>query len=58
MKALGGRLYRPDVAPAEVGEGEALGPEGDDGAAEPQPAPTLKLTLNNPLFEAVPPKNK
>jgi len=24
--------------------------------AEPQPAPTLKLTLNNPLFEAVPPK--
>jgi hypothetical protein len=48
MKAFNGRLYRPDVAPAEVGEGEAL-----STPAEPaNPVPTLKLRINNPLFES------
>jgi 3'-5' exoribonuclease len=54
IKALSGRLYRPDVAPAEVGEGEPL----DQDLSKAEAAPTLKLTLNNPLFESSPPKNK
>ncbi len=58
LKAFGGRLYRPDVAPAEAGEPEA------DAAPAPTPvatavaapgngstaAPATPLTINNPLF--------
>lgn len=40
MKAFGGRLYRPDPAPADAELGEELEPEAD-----------ARLTLNNPLFE-------
>jgi 3'-5' exoribonuclease len=50
MKAMNGRLYRPDVAPAEVTD--AVEPESTSAA------PTLKLALNNPMFESSPPKNK
>ncbi|HWP41153.1 MAG TPA: HD domain-containing protein [Tepidisphaeraceae bacterium] len=59
LKAFGGKLYRPDVAPAEVGEGRPL---ADSPAPTAAPAhspdqssatPTLKLEINNPLFESV-----
>ena len=51
MKAFGGKLYRPDVAPAVVSdEAEPTPPAPDtrgDGAA-----PTLgKMKITNPLFE-------
>jgi 3'-5' exoribonuclease len=58
MKALGGRLYRPDVAPAEAGEGVGL----DEPAQPPppvenkpadEPLPPLRLAITNPLFEVV-----
>ncbi len=59
IKALGGRLYRPDVAPADVGEGELLDTEaGAVVAPEPEEMPTLKLSISNPLFESTPPKKK
>ena len=54
IKAMNGRLYRPDVAPAEAVEGEPV----DAPTLEPQSAPTLKLALNNPLFESGPAKKK
>lgn len=55
MKAMNGRLYRPDVAPADAGEGEPI----DDVPAEPdETAPTLKLVVSNPLFESFPPQKK
>ena len=57
MKAFGGRLYRPDVAPAEAIDGEGI-----NGELQPNEKagglPTLKLALNNPLFESNPPKKK
>jgi 3'-5' exoribonuclease len=46
MKAFSGKLYRPDVAPADVVESEE--------AIEPQT--TLKLQITNPLFESTPKK--
>ena len=68
IKSLGGRLYRPDVAPADAPVGEAIeeaqGPRlvetNGEGSPkpEPPPLPTLKLTITNPLFEtASKPKN-
>ena len=57
MKAFNGRLYRPDVAPADVGEGEPLEPE-QGAAAVDQPLPTLKLQITNPLFESAPKRKK
>src|SRR5947209_3874102 len=54
VKAMSGRLYRPDVAPADAPEGEAV----DAPAAEPAAAPTLKLAITNPLFESIPVKKK
>ena len=58
LKSFGGRLYRPDVAPPEA-QGEDLPPDrvGLDGAANPVLA-VGGLTINNPLFEAVPAKRK
>jgi 3'-5' exoribonuclease len=38
MKAFGGKMYRPDVAPADL-------PDGD--------APAPKVLITNPLFESV-----
>jgi 3'-5' exoribonuclease len=50
IKSLSGRLYRPDVAPAEVGvaEEEARMPEPAPSAAVAKPG---KMVLNNPMFE-------
>ena len=52
LKSFGGRLYRPDVAPADVSEGDA-----GDAPLEREPVdaePVLVgggLKINNPLFE-------
>jgi 3'-5' exoribonuclease len=46
MKAFGGRMYRPDVAPADAPVGEAIDTPGPEKAA-----PTMKIQINNPLFE-------
>jgi hypothetical protein len=59
MKQFGGRLYRPDTAPADVGEGEELTPPEPKPAATapsatpvpPAPAGPPILKLRNPLFE-------
>jgi 3'-5' exoribonuclease len=65
MKAFNGRLFRPDVAPADVpaeGNAEILPAAAEPQAAPPEsrpsaiPAPSTaaagqKLQINNPLFE-------
>lgn len=52
MKALNGRLYRPDVAPADAPVNEA--PEADREA--PASPATLDLKITNPLFESMHPR--
>jgi 3'-5' exoribonuclease len=54
VKALGGRLYRPDVAPADVQVSDEKAPEDREkkgGAPPAQAAPAGKAVINNPLFE-------
>jgi 3'-5' exoribonuclease len=46
IKAFGGRMYRPDVAPADAPVGEAI-----DFPEPEKAAPTVKIQINNPLFE-------
>jgi hypothetical protein len=51
MKAFSGRLYRPDVAPADDSVPEAertVEPVNEVG----NPVPAMKLVINNPLFES------
>jgi 3'-5' exoribonuclease len=67
IKSFGGRLYRPDVAPADTA-GEELEPQGDGqtgngqpgnghtGAAGEEALPAERLVINNPLFESAPPR--
>ncbi len=59
MKAFGGRLYRPDVAPAEIEEpSEDSPPAGDDtvssGADKPLES-AAEVLIRNPLFGHIPP---
>jgi hypothetical protein len=49
MKAFGGRLYRPDVAPSEVFDTD----EAAKGSPEAPNSPTLKMEITNPLFESL-----
>jgi len=72
MKAFNGRLYRPDVAPADDAEPaeEAVTPSPAPAAAAPaKPVsaavpgaavtePPAKLFINNPLFETVPARKR
>jgi len=61
MKAFNGRLYKPDVAPAEAREVEPLDDQPAPSARQPRgpvlaegsngPAPVMKLAITNPLFE-------
>jgi 3'-5' exoribonuclease len=46
IKAFGGRMYRPDVAPADAPVGEPINAPEPDKAA-----PTMKVQITNPLFE-------
>jgi 3'-5' exoribonuclease len=66
MKAFSGKLYRPDVAPADMNGEEAEAattaapvPEPIRPVAPapiPKPAPPSKPVLTNPLFESTPPR--
>ncbi len=59
QKAFSARLYRPDVAPSDAPDGEPVEEFAEAPTAMPsadKPAPTLKLSINNPLFESSPPK--
>jgi 3'-5' exoribonuclease len=72
MKAFGGKLYRPDVAPAEADEPledhDAEHPDGipaqsplapvTTSAGGVQASPTLSLKISNPLFETIPSRKK
>ena len=54
IKSFGGRLYRPDVAPAEAQGDELEAPLAEDKASAAEPA--LKnsgMVISNPLFERV-----
>jgi 3'-5' exoribonuclease len=66
MKAFGGRLYRPDVAPgdapadvpADAFGGAPVGVNGGGANGGPTHVAPPKLIISNPLFEAVPSKHK
>ncbi len=61
MKAFGGRMFRPDVAPADAIDGEPLPMASDIGGnrgSAGDAAPALKIAISNPLFESVPGKHK
>jgi 3'-5' exoribonuclease len=65
LKALGGRLYRPDVAPADAADGGSIEVESPpapvaSASTEPDVKPLARdgkamapLTITNPLFETV-----
>jgi 3'-5' exoribonuclease len=70
MKAFNGRLYRPDVAPADPPT-DSLAPEPDEPQTEPHPAstsspnsqqnepkPAPALKISNPLFESTPARKR
>lgn len=48
LKAFGGRMYRPDVAPADAPVEAPIEENEPD-----RPAPTMKMQISNPLFETV-----
>ena len=56
MKAFGGRMYRPDVAPADVVEQENQSSQPVENQSND--APAVKMVLTNPLFESVAEKRK
>jgi 3'-5' exoribonuclease len=56
MKAFNGRLYRPDVAPADAADGEAV--EAPPATPAVAAMPTLDLKITNPLFESANPHKK
>jgi 3'-5' exoribonuclease len=52
QKAFGGKLYRPDVAPADAAASEPSDEAGKNSV------PTLDLKISNPLFESQQPQRK
>lgn len=52
MKAMGTRMYRPDVAPPDLAS--PIVPAVADQPASPAKPPTLKVSISNPLFESGP----
>ena len=73
QKAFSGRLYRPDVAPADAAPPEAFPPKASPSAVtepvvaprvippaetRPAPAPAAALKVNNPLFESAPARKR
>lgn len=57
MKQFGGRMFRPDVAPADVPAGEPAS-ESEPQSPDDRSPTTLKMTINNPLFESSVTKKK
>jgi len=58
QKALGGRLYRPDVAPADMTPPQPEQPMPPPAVAAAATPTENKVLINNPLFETVAPKMK
>ncbi len=61
LKAFGGRMYRPDVAPPEAGRSELTAGRPVQSSPPAEPAPdesAVKLSVTNPLFESFTPKRK
>jgi len=62
MKAFNGRLYRPDVAPADAPIAEetaaASQPVKSNGQSKPQPVAVGGASITNPLFESNAPRKK
>jgi hypothetical protein len=57
IKSFGGRLYRPDVAPAEAQGDELETPPPEPKASAAEPALRVAgMVISNPLFERVKPK--
>ena len=55
MKAFSGKLYRPDVAPADVVVAAAAeGADAEKSDGKPAAAPIMRIS--NPLFETSPAK--
>jgi 3'-5' exoribonuclease len=54
MKAFGGKLFRPDLAPAVVADIEAEAPSSHAPKDNDGASPTLgKIKITNPLFETI-----
>lgn len=60
MKALSTRLYRPDVAPADMEAGTGVHPVPPMPAvvSEKGKPPTMKVAISNPLFEGAGPAGR
>ena len=70
MKAFQGRLYRPDVAPADAPLAQVEAPDlgsaaasvpaaaSHNGAAAAADSAAVRLSVTNPLFEAAPAKHR
>ena len=69
LKAFGGLMYRPDVAPADAGSSTAVAPKPAQvpvTVSKPQPvapslldeSPAMKLSITNPLFESLTSKRR
>ena len=68
QKAFGGRMFRPDVAPADEADGAQGGrgerreaPRVESKPVEPrrgEPEPLAKLAITNPLFESIDAKRR
>ena len=52
MKAMGTRLYRPDVAPADLDTAAQAPSSSPAEVPETAKPPTMKVAISNPLFEA------
>ena len=63
MKAFSGRLYRPDVAPADAPVAEEASPPGGSNGPSgtptpPAPVPVSNVSITSPLFESAAPRRK
>jgi 3'-5' exoribonuclease len=58
QKAFGGRLYRPDVAPADAAPPEAAPVVAAQPLGQPNVQPAATLKVNNPLFESTPARKR
>ncbi len=60
MKAFGGRLYRPDVAPAEapIEPSPAATPPASANRRNNGDEPARRAAITNPLFESNPPRKR
>jgi 3'-5' exoribonuclease len=59
LKAFGGRMYRPDVAPPDPGSPPLPAPASRSTvSSNAEDSPTMKLSITNPLFESLTAKRR